>query len=161
MSADPVTMMTMTIISGAIQGVSAYSDIQQSKMQSKIETEQFTMKIRQAELKGLQQENDRLEEADKTKRHNLAIAAGSGYTDDSRQLYNINKQVDINADKDVTRIRLNTGATVSDYSLSAQSAKSARKAEQFGGWMSIANTGITTKGKIDSYNKPKTETGKA
>ena len=157
MSADPVTMM---IISGAVQGIGMYSDIQESKRQSKIEQERFQMKIRHAELQGLQQENDRKEEADRTKRHNMAIAAGSGYMDDSRQLYNIQKQVDINADKDVTRIRLNTGAQVSDYSLAAQSAKSSRKAEQFGGWMSIAGTGLNTKAKADAYKTPKTNNTK-
>jgi hypothetical protein len=153
MSADPVTMM---IISGAVQGIGTYSEIQQSKVQSKIEQQGYELKMKQANLDGLTQENNRLEEAEQTKKHNMAIVAGSGYGDDSISFLNIQKQVDLNARKDITTIRLNTGAQISEYSLASQAAKSQRKADQFGGWVSIAGTSLETKAKIDAYKKPNT-----
>jgi hypothetical protein len=151
MSADPVTMM---IISGAVQAYGTYSEIQSSKVQSKIEQERYELKMKAANLDGLTQENNRKEEAEKTKKHNLAILSGSGYNDDSMSFLNIQKQVDIHTQKDITTIRLNTGAQLSDYSLASQAAHAQRKSDQFGGWVSIAGTGLSTKAKVDAY-KPK------
>tara|TARA_R100000234_G_scaffold111282_1_gene84178 strand:+ start:1184 stop:1705 length:522 start_codon:yes stop_codon:yes gene_type:complete len=151
MSADPVTMM---VISSAIQIGGTYRDIQESKVQSKIEQEQYELKIKAANLDGLTKENDRLAEAEETKKNNLAVLAGSSITDDSKSFLNIQKEVDKKAQKDITTIRLNVGAQVSDYSLSAQAAYSQRKTDQFGGWVSIVNTGVETKAKVDRYKKP-------
>lgn len=153
MSADPVTMM---VISSAVQMAGTYRDIQESKVQSKIEQEQYELKIKAANLDGLTKENDRLAEAEETKKNNLAVLAGSNITDDSMSFLNIQKQVDTKAQKDITTIRLNVGAAISDYSLSAQAAKSQRKTDQFGGWVSIVNTGVETKAKVDRYKKPNT-----
>ena len=150
MSADPVTMM---IISGAVQAYGTYSEIQESKVQSKIEQDRYELKMKQANLDELTQENNRKEEAEKTKRHNMAIVSGSGYMDDSVSFLNIQKQVDINTQKDITTIRLNTGSRISEYSLASQAAKSQRKADQFGGWVTIAGTGLETKAKVDKYDK--------
>lgn len=152
MSADPVTMM---IISGAVQAYGTYSDIQESKVQSKIEQERYELNMKAANLQGLTDENDRKEDAIATKKKNLAIVSGSGYADDSISFLNIQHQVDLSAQKDITTIRLNTGATISDYSLAAQAAKSKRDSDQFGGWVSIAGTTLETKAKVDAYNKPK------
>jgi len=150
MSADPVTMM---YIGGVVDALGTYSEIQESKRQSKIEQQQYELKMKQANLDGLTQENNRLEEAELTKKHNMAIVSGSGYNDDSISFLNIQKQVDLKASKDLTTIRLNTGAIISDYSLAAQSAKSARKTEQFGGWMSIVGGSAKTKSTVDTYQK--------
>ena len=154
MSSDPVTMFR--IASFAFQAVGTVSDINDSKVQSKIEQDRYELKMKQANLDGLTQENNRIEEAEQTKKHNMAIVSGSGYNDDSISFLNIQKQVDLNAQKDITTIRLNTGAQISDYSLAAQAAKSQRKADQFGGWVSIAGTGLQTKAKVDAYSKPNT-----
>jgi len=155
MSGDPVTMFR--IASFAFQAIGTVSDINESKVQSKIEQEQYELKIKNANLQGLTEENDRKAEAEKTKKHNLAIVSGSGYNDDSRSFLNINNQVDLKAKKDITAIRINTGAEVSQYSLAAQAAKSGRKAEQFGGWMSIGGKAMETAAKIDAFSKPKSK----
>ena len=56
MSADPVTMM---IISGAIQAAGTYSEIQESKRQSKLEQREYELNAQANNLKGLREENDR------------------------------------------------------------------------------------------------------
>tara|TARA_B100000131_G_scaffold297368_1_gene316060 strand:+ start:3129 stop:3596 length:468 start_codon:yes stop_codon:yes gene_type:complete len=151
MSADPVTMM---IISSAVQIGGAYRDIQDSKIQSEIEQEEYELKIKAANLEGLTKENDRNREAKDTKKNNLAILSGSNIDDNSVSFLNIQKEVDKKAQKDITTIRLNVGAKMSEYSLASAKAKVARKNEQFGGWVSIVNSGIETKAKIDKYKKP-------
>tara|TARA_X000001382_G_scaffold126089_1_gene112295 strand:- start:3896 stop:4393 length:498 start_codon:yes stop_codon:yes gene_type:complete len=155
MSGDPVTMFR--IASFAFQAVGTVSDINESKRQSDIEQQKYELKMKEANLQGLTDENNRKEEAEKTKKHNLAILSGSGYNDDSRSFININKQVDLKAQKDVTTIRLNTGSQINELSLSAQAAKSGRKSEQFGGWMSIGGKAMETAAKIDAFSKPKTK----
>ena len=155
MSADPVTMM---IISGAIQAAGTYSEIQESKRQSKLEQREYELNVKANSLKGLREENDRRDMLKTTIAQNSAIVAGSGYQDGSLHFLNIQDVTTAKADKDISTIRLNALSTGSEISLNAQAAKSQRKSDQFGGWVSIASTGMSTKAKVDQYNTPPKKT---
>ena len=149
MSADPVTMM---IISGVIQGVGTYSEIQASKRQSKLEQTEYEINAKANNLKGLREENDRRDMLKSSIASNKAIQAGAGYQDGSLHFLNIQDVTTAKADKDISTIRLNALSTGSEISLNAQAAKSQRKSDQFGGWVSIASTGMSTKAKVDKYD---------
>jgi len=84
--------------------------------------------------------------------HNLAVAAGAGYSDDSRGFLNVQDQQKIKADKDIARIRLNASSEINEYSLAQQQSATKRKNEQFGGWLEIASAGAEAKYKKDLYD---------
>ena len=145
MSADPVTMFVMT-------AAKTVMDIKESKKQSKIEQQRFEVKKEQSMRIAEEQEEDRINDLKMAKAHNLAVAAGAGYSSDSRGFLNVQEQQDIVADKDIARIRLNVSNEVSEYSLAQQQTASKRKNEQFGGWLSIASAGAEAKYKKDLYD---------
>jgi len=149
MSADPVTMM---IISGVVQGVGTYSEIQASKRQSKLEQDEYELNSKANSLKGLREENDRKDMLKTSIANNKAIQAGSGYSDGSLHFLNIQDVTTQKSDKDISTIRLNTLASGSSMSIANQQKKVARKSDQFGGWVSIASTGMSTKAKVDQYD---------
>ena len=157
MSADPVTMM---IISGAIQAAGTYSEIQESKRQSKLEQREYELNAQANNLKGLREENDRKDMLKTSIANNKAIQAGAGYQDGSLHFLNIQDVTTKKSDKDISTIRLNTLASGSSMSIANQQKQSARKSDQFGGWVSIASTGMSTKAKVDQYRveNPKKET---
>ena len=156
MSADPVTMM---IISGVIQGVGTYSEIQASKRQGKLEQREYELNAKANNLKGLREENDRKDMLKTSIANNKAIQAGAGYADGSLHFLNIQDVTTQKSDKDISTIRLNTLASGSSMSIANQQKKVARKSDQFGGWVSIASTGMSTKAKVDQYRveNPKKE----
>jgi hypothetical protein len=156
MSADPVTMM---IISGVIQGVGTYSEIQASKRQGKLEQREYELNAKANNLKGLREENNRRDMLKASIANNKAIQAGAGYADGSLHFLNIQDVTTQKSDKDISTIRLNTLASGSSMSIANQQKKVARKSDQFGGWVSIASTGMSTKAKIDQYrvDNPKKE----
>jgi|TARA_B110000093_G_scaffold172985_1_gene204585 hypothetical protein len=156
MSADPVTMM---IISGVIQGVGTYSEIQASKRQGKLDQEEYELNAKANNLKGLREENDRRDMLKASIANNKAIQAGAGYADGSLHFLNIQDVTTQKSDKDISTIRLNTLASGSSMSIANQQKKVARKSDQFGGWVSIASTGMSTKAKVDQYRveNPKKE----
>ena len=156
MSADPVTMM---IISGVIQGVGTYSEIQASKRQGKLEQREYELNAKANNLKGLREENDRRDMLKASIANNKAIQAGAGYADGSLHFLNIQDVTTQKSDKDIRTIRLNTLASGSSMSIANQQKKVARKSDQFGGWVSIASTGMSTKAKVDQYRveNPKKE----
>ena len=149
MSADPVTMM---IISGVVQGVGTYSEIQASKRQSKLEQDEYELNSKANSLKGLREENDRKDMLKTSIANNKAIQAGSGYSDGSLHFLNIQDVTTQKSDKDISTIRLNTLASGSSMSIANQQKKVARKSDQFGGWVSIASTGMSTQAKVDQYD---------
>lgn len=149
MSADPVTMM---IISGVIQGVGTYSEIQASKRQSKLEQTEYEINAKANNLKGLREENDRRDMLKSSIASNKAIQAGAGYADGSLHFLNIQDVTTQKSDKDISTIRLNTLASGSSMSIANQQKKEQRKSDQFGGWVSIASTGMSTKAKVDKYD---------
>ena len=145
MSADPVTMFVMT-------AAKTVMDIKESKKQSNIEQQRFEVKKEQSMRIAEEHEEDRINDLKMAKAHNLAVAAGAGYSDDSRGFLNVQEQQNLVADKDIARIRLNVSNEVSEYSLAQQQSTSKRKNEQFGGWLSIASAGAEAKYKKDIYN---------
>ena len=149
MSADPVTMM---IISGVVQGDGTYSEIQASKRQSKLEQDEYELNSKANSLKGLREENDRKDMLKTSIANNKAIQAGSGYSDGSLHFLNIQDVTTQKSDKDISTIRLNTLASGSSMSIANQQKKVARKSDQFGGWVSIASTGMSTQAKVDQYD---------
>ena len=145
MSADPVTMFVL-------QATKTVMDIKSSKKQSKIEQQMYEDKKKNAARIAKEQEDDRLHDLQMAKAHNLAIGAGSGYSDQSRSFLNIQDQQDKFAQKDIARIRLNTTSEINQYSLSANMSKSQRSQDQFGSWLSLGSAAIETKAKKDLYD---------
>ena len=145
MSADPVTMFVMT-------AAKTVMDIKESRKQSKLEQQRFELKKEQSMRIAKEQEDDRINDLRMAKAHNLAVAAGAGYSSDSRGFLNVQEQQDIVADKDIARIRLNISNEINEYSLAQQQTASKRKNEQFGGWLSIASAGAEAKYKKDLYD---------
>ena len=154
MSADPVTMFVL-------QATKTVMDIKASKKQSKIEQQMYEDKKKNAARIAKEQEDDRIHDLQMAKAHNLAIGAGSGYSDQSRSFLNIQDQQELRADqdqqdkfaqKDIARIRLNTTSEINQYSLSANMSKSQRSQDQFGSWLSLGSAAIETKAKKDLYD---------
>ena len=81
MSADPVTL---AVISFGVQAVGTYQGIQASKAANKARIEAYETEKKFNSLKALQDSNDIYEEAQKKRKINRAIVAGSGYDDSSR-----------------------------------------------------------------------------
>jgi|TARA_R110000787_G_scaffold248242_1_gene353790 hypothetical protein len=145
MSADPVTMFVL-------QATKTVMDIRASKKQSKIEQAQYEDKKKNAQRIANEQEEDRKHDLQMAKAHNLAVGAGSGYSDQSRSFLNIQAQQDSFAAKDIARIRLNVTSEINQYALSADMASTQRKNDQFGSWLSIGSSAIETKAKKDLYD---------
>jgi hypothetical protein len=145
MSGDPVTMFVL-------QATKTVMDIRASKKQSKIEQAQYEDKKKNAQRIANEQEEDRKHDLQMAKAHNLAVGAGSGYSDQSRSFLNIQAQQDSFAAKDIARIRLNVTSEINQYALSADMASTQRKNDQFGSWLSIGSSAIETKAKKDLYD---------
>ncbi len=145
MSADPVTMFV-------IQAGKALYDIKESKKQAKAEQARYQDRIQRIAEVAKQEEEDRRDNLRMSQAHNLAIQAGSGFSIDSRSFLNIQDQQYYKAEKDIATIRLNMTSDINEQSLNAQIAKSQRKKEQFGGWVSIASAGYEYKAKKDQYS---------
>ena len=144
MSADPVTMF-------AITAVKTLSDIKESKKQSKLEQKRYEDRIQRIARIAKEEEEERIEKLKMQHAHNRAIQAGGGFTLDSRSFLNIQDTATMFAEKDIANIRINATSDQNELSLNAQIAKSKRKADQFGGWMSIAGGAVEAKAKKDSY----------
>ena len=156
MSGDPVT--NWLIMQGVTKMIGTKSEIDESKRQSAIEQQRYELHAKENSLKGLREENDRKDMLKANLANNKAIQAGAGYADGSMHFLNIQDVTTAKADKDISTIRLNALSTGSEISLNAQAAKEQRKSDQFGGWVSIASTGMSTKAKVDQYkvdNPPK------
>ena len=146
MSADPVSMFIIT-------AAKSLYDIKESKKQAKIEQARYQDRIQRIAEVAKREEEDRRDDLRKSIAHNLAIQAGSGWSIDSGSFLNIQDQQHIKADKDIATIRLNMTSDQNELSLDAQLAKSERKKEQFGGWVSVASAGYEYKAKKDLYNE--------
>jgi hypothetical protein len=146
MSADPGTMFVIT-------AAKSLYDIKASKKEAKIEQQRYQDRIQRiAEVARLEEE-DRIDKLKKAQAHNLAIQAGSGWGIDSRSFLNIQDQQYLKAQKDISTIRLNLTSDINELSLDSQMAKTQRKKEQFGGWVSIASAGYEYKYQKDLYNE--------
>jgi len=143
MSADPLTLITIG---------SKLWDIKESRKQSKIEQQRYQDRIQKIAEVARREEEDRKDQLKLAQAHNLAIQAGTGFSIGSRSFLNIQEQQYIKAEKDIATIRLNMTSDINEMSLSAQLAKSERKKEQFGGWVSIAGGYAEYKAKKDAYS---------
>jgi len=143
MSSNPVTMF-------AITAVKTLHDIKETKKQSKIEQQRYQDRIQRIAEQAKREEEDRIEKLRMSHAHNRALQASGGFTQGSRSFLNIQDMVTQYAEKDISTIRLNASSDQNELSLNAQIAKSKRKNELFGGWMSIASSAVETKAKLDS-----------
>ena len=142
MSSNPVTMF-------AITAVKTLHDIKETKKQSKLEQARYQDRIMRIAEQAKREEEDRIDKLRMSHAHNRALQASGGFTQGSRSFLNIQDMVTKYAEKDISTIRLNASSDQNELSLNAQIAKSKRKNELFGGWMSIASSAVETKAKID------------
>ena len=154
MSADPVTL---AIISTTVSAVGTYQGIQQQKAANKQAIAFYEEEKKFNRLKALQDQNDVRDEAEKKKKINKAIAAGSGYNDDSRSFLSVQKEIDRIATKDIGRIRINMMRGESKLQSQIYTTKVMGKAKEFGGYASIIAGGFKTASYAKSYEagKPK------
>ena len=135
MSADPVTL---AVISFGIQAAGTYSDLQAKKAQNKAIIREYETEKKYNQLKGLQDSNDVLEEARRKRKQNLAIVAGSGYSDTSRHFLSTQTEIDRIAAKDVSNIKINTLRGESKIETQIYTTKVMGKAQEFGAYANIA-----------------------
>ena len=141
MSGDP---MTMAIIANtAFQVAGTYSEIQDAKYQATIQKTQYENEQKMAELKAIQEENNRREIAEDEIDANRAYWASTGFLDDSRNLIGANKSVTKKMKSDIQDIRVNSYALQNKYELMKLSTASAAKNKVFGGYASIGSSMAT------------------
>ena len=156
MSADPVTL---AIISTTVSAVGTYQGIQNQKAVNKARIQAYEDEKKFNQLKGLQDSNDIREEAEKKKKINKAIAAGSGYNDDSRSFLSVQKEIDRIATKDIGRIRINMLRGESKLTSQIYTTKVMGKSQEFGGYASIIAGGFKTAAYAKSYEAGKQPKG--
>jgi len=156
MSADPVTL---AVASFAVQAVGTYQGIQAQKAQNKAIIREYETERKYNQLKGLQDSNDVLEEARRKRKQNLAIVAGSGYSDDSRSFLSTQSEIDRIAQKDINNIKINTLRGESKIDTQIYTTKVMGKAKEFGGYASIIAGGFKTAAYAKSYEAGKQPKG--
>ena len=154
MSADPVTL---AIISTSIQAVGTYQGIQAQKAAGKAQIQAYEDEKKFNQLKALQDQNDVRDEADKKKKINRAIVAGSGYNDDSRSFLSVQKEIDRIATKDIGNIRINMMRGNQKMDSMIYTTKVMGKAKEFGGYASIIAGGFKTASYAKSYEAGKSK----
>ncbi len=148
MSADPVTL---AVISFGVQAVGTYQGIQASKAANKARIDAYETEKKFNSLKALQDSNDIYEEAQKKRKINRAIVAGSGYDDSSRHFLATQKEIDRIAVKDVGNIRLNMMRGNAKIDSQIYTTKVMGKAKEFGGYASIIAGGFKTASYAKQY----------
>jgi mannitol-specific phosphotransferase system IIBC component len=148
MSADPVTL---AIASTVVQAVGTYQGIQAQKAQNKAIIREYETEKKYNQLKGLQDSNDVLEEARRKRKQNLAIVAGSGYSDTSRHFLSTQTEIDRIAAKDVSNIKINTLRGESKIETQIYTTKVMGKAQEFGAYANIAASAFKTGAYAKSY----------
>ena len=156
MSADPVTL---AVISFGVQAVGTYQGIQMQKLATKERIREYESEKKFNSLKALQDSNDIYEEAEKKKKINKAIVAGSGYDDSSRHFLATQKEIDRIAVKDVGRIRLNMMRGNQKIDSQIYTTKVMGKSKEFGGYASIISGGFKTASYAKQYKAGKGKRG--
>ena len=151
MSADPVTL---AVISFGVQAVGTYQGIQAQKAANKARIREYETEKKFNSLKALQDSNDIYEEAQKKRKINRAIVAGSGYNDDSRSFLSVQSEINRIAQKDIGNIRINMLRGNNKLDTQIYTTKVMGKAKEFGGYASIAASGFKTAAYAKSYKKP-------
>ena len=153
MSADPVTL---AVISFGVQAVGTYQGIQAQKAANKAKIQAYETEKKYNALKGLSDSNDVLEEARKKRKQNLAIVAGSGYSDTSRHFLSTQTEIDRIAQKDISNIKINTLRGESKIDSAIYTTRVMGKAQEFGAYANIVASGFKTA----AYSKSYKSTGK-
>ena len=148
MSADPVTL---AVISFGVQAVGTYQGIQAQKAANKAKIAAYETEKKYNALKGLSDSNDVLEEARRKRKQNLAIVAGSGYSDTSRHFLSTQTEIDRIAQKDISNIKINTLRGESKLDSAIYTTKVMGKAQEFGAYATIAASGFKTAAYAKSY----------
>ena len=148
MSADPVTL---AVISFGVQAVGTYQGIQAQKAANKAKIQAYETEKKYNQLKGLQDSNDVLEEARRKRKQNLAIVAGSGYSDTSRSFLSTQTEIDRIAQKDINNIKINTLRGESKLDSAIYTTRVMGKAQEFGAYANIAASGFKTAAYAKSY----------
>ena len=141
MSGDPMTMAIIANTAFTVAGT--YSEIQDAKYQASIQKTQYENEQKMAELKAIQEENNRRELAEDEIDANKAYWASTGFLDDSRNLIGANKSVTKKMKSDIQDIRVNSYALQNKYELMKLSTASAAKNKVFGGYASIGSSMAT------------------
>jgi len=128
MSADPVTL---AVISFGVQAVGTYQGIQAQKAANKAKITAY--------------------ETEKKRKQNLAIVAGSGYSDTSRHFLSTQTEIDRIAQKDISNIKINTLRGESKIESAIYTTRVMGKAQEFGAYANIAASGFKTAAYAKSY----------
>ncbi len=152
MSADPVTL---AVASFAVQAVGTYQQVQAQKATNKAIIREYETERKYNQLKGLQDANDVLEEAARKRKQNLAIAAGSGYSDDSRSFLAVQSEIDRIAQRDISNIKINTLRSESKLQSQIYTTKVMGKAQEYGAYASIGAAALKTGAYAKSMKAPK------
>jgi hypothetical protein len=155
MSADPVTL---AVISFGVQAIGTYQQVQYQKAITKAQIQEYETERKVNQLKGLQDANAVTEEAEKKKKINRAIVAGSGYNDDSRSFLAIQTEIDRIKTKDIQNIKLNTAVSESKLKSAIYTTGVMGKASVYGAYTKLAVSGFKTAAYAQSY-KPGTTKG--
>lgn len=156
MSADPVTL---AVISFGVQAVGTYQGIQAQKAANKARIREYETEKKFNSLKALQDSNDVREEAIKKQKINRAIQAGSGYNDSSRSFLSVQTEINRIAQKDIGNIRLNMMRGNQKMDSMIYTTKVMGKAQEFGGYASIAASGFRTASYAKGYQGGNTGRG--
>ena len=148
MSADPVTL---AVISFGVQAVGTYQGIQAQKAANKAQIQAYEDEKKFNELKALQDQNTAREEGIKKQKINRAIVAGSGYSDDSRSFLSVQSEINRIVQKDIANIRINMMRGNQKMDSMIYTTKVMGKAQEFGGYASIAAAGFKTAAYSQSY----------
>ena len=151
MSADPVTL---AIASFVVQGAGTLSQLETQKAQNKAKIAEYERDKKFNRLKGLQASNDVMEEARRLRKQNLAIVAGSGYSDDSGSFLAINSEIDKIAARDVSNIKLNVLRGESKLDSAIYTTRVMGKAQKYGAYANIVAAGFKTASYAKSYQTP-------
>ena len=152
MSADPVTL---AIASTAVQAVGVYQQVQAQKATNKAIIREYENERKYNQLKGLQDANDVMEEAQRKRKQNLAIVAGSGYSDDSRSFLAVQTEIDRIKTRDISNIKLNTVRSESKLQSAIYTTKIMGKAQEYGAYTKLAVSGFKTAAYAQSYKAGK------
>jgi len=151
MSADPVTL---AIISTAVQGVGTYSQLQAQKAGNKAAIANYEREKKFNELKALQDSNDVLDEARRKRKQNLAIVAGSGYSDDSGSFLTTQKEIERIAAQDLSNININLLSGNAKINSAIYTTRVMGKAQKYGAYAKIGAGAFSTYSYSQSY-KPR------
>tara|TARA_R100001082_G_scaffold54220_1_gene29640 strand:+ start:55 stop:504 length:450 start_codon:yes stop_codon:yes gene_type:complete len=128
---------TLFLASSAIAAVGTVSSIRAKKEALARENVRIETERQMADLKAIEESNDRRDMALKELANNVAFQSTTGYFDDSQSYTNINKQVFATMDKDLANIRLMGKSVDVKYRQDMFENNYGSKQLTFGGYTSV------------------------